>query len=269
MTSKKHIAVIILVVCLSFGVYTPSAHAGIPVIDVSNLLENILNFVENLESAINTYTQIDNQVTQIENQVKGLYYQAQNLQKMDLLHSLSNLAALKSNLARINQLVLTTKALPLQYDQIGNRYDQLYKQVDRNFTAYSGMSLNDMKNSASDILAQTSQASYDAMTAQSMIGDIEGDESDLEDLQNTSDNSEGALDVAQATNDILVLNTSQLMRLQTINAASARLQASQYEEQVQRKLITEADSQSYYSYFNNPSNPLQGGGSGPGFVDFQ
>jgi hypothetical protein len=38
---------------------------------------------------------------------------------------------------------------------------------------------------------------------------------------------------------------------------------------VQRKLITEADSQSYYSYFNNPSNPLQGGGSGPGFVDFQ
>jgi len=119
------------------------------------------------------------------------------------------------------------------------------KQVDRKFTAYSGMSLDDMKNSASDVLAQTSQASYDAMMAQSMIGDIEGDESDLEDLQDTSDNSEGALDVAQATNNILALNTSQLMRLQTITAASARLQASQYEEQVQRKLITEADSQSY------------------------
>jgi len=269
MTTKKYVAVIMLVFCLSFGAYTPKAHAGIPVIDFSNLIESILTFIETLENVINTYTQIDNQITQIENQVKGLYYQAQNLKNMDLKNSLRNLSTLRGNLSRVKQLVLTTKAIPFQYDNVANRYDQLYKKVDKQFLAYSGMTLEELKGQSTDILAQTSEAARDAMLAHGLIVDIEEDGATLEDLLANSDGAEGALEAAQVNNQIMALNTNQLMRLQAINAASARLQASQYEEQVQRRLMTDAETDRYYDYLKNPTNTLDGGGGGPGLVDFK
>jgi type IV secretion system protein TrbJ len=268
--TKKYFAVIIVFVCLSIGVNTPLAHAGIPVIDVGNLVENIISAIESIEEVINTYTAIDNQITQIENQVKSLYNQAKNLQKMDLKNSLRNLGTLRGNLSKVKQLALTTKALPLQAKYLESRYDSIYKRVDKSFNAYTGMSLDELKQSAVDTLAQTSESVYDAMQAQGFLfDDIEEDEETMEDLLANSDDAEGALEATQVNTQMVALNTNQLIRLQTINAVSARMQASKQEEEVQRKLMTEADSDRYYEYLKSPTNTLDGSGDGQGFVDFK
>ena len=130
------------------------------------------------------------------------------------------------------------------------------------------MILAELKVQAAEILTQTSESARDAMMAQGMIVDIEADEGTLEELLANSDAAEGALEANQVNNQLVGLQTNQMMRLQVINAASARLQASQYDEQVQKKLMTEAEADRF-STRKSKDNPLQGGGEGQGFVDFK
>jgi P-type conjugative transfer protein TrbJ len=268
MSMKKFVVIVMTVFCLSFGAYTPKAHAGIPVIDIAGLLEAILTFITTLEEVYASYEQIDNQINQIQNQVRGLEMQAKNLQKMDLAKSLKNISTLRGNMNKIKQLHSTSKAIPLQYDSVLARREQIYKKVDKEYKAYSGSSLAELKGQAAEILTQTSEAARDAMMAQGLIVDIETDEVTLEELLANSDTAEGALEASQVNNQLVALQTNQMMRLQVINAASARLQASQYDEQVQKKLMTEAESDRFNER-KNKDNPLQGGGNGPGFVDFK
>lgn len=268
MSVKKFIVIVMAVFCLSFGAYTPKAHAGIPVIDIAGLLEAILTFITTLDEVASSYEQVANQMLEIENQVKALEMQAQNLQKMDLGNSRKNISTLRGNLNKIKQLHSTTKAIPLQYDSVQARRDQIYKKVDKEYKAYSGSSLAELKVQAAEILTQTSESARDAMMAQGMIVDIEADEGTLEELLANSDAAEGALEANQVNNQLVGLQTNQMMRLQVINAASARLQASQYDEQVQKKLMTEAEADRF-STRKSKDNPLQGGGEGQGFVDFK
>ncbi len=47
------------------------ANAGIPTIDVANIIQTTISAVENVQQVIQLYEQIDNQVNQIQNQVKA------------------------------------------------------------------------------------------------------------------------------------------------------------------------------------------------------
>lgn len=62
------------------------ANAGIPTIDITNIVQTTVSAIENIEQVIQLYEQIDNQINQIENQVKAF----ENLNGDYLKHALLN-----------------------------------------------------------------------------------------------------------------------------------------------------------------------------------
>jgi len=268
MKVKKCAVTILLVFFLSFGAFVPKAHAGIPVIDFASIIQAVMSFITELESVANTYTSIENQVTSITNQVKSLEMQAKNLQNMNLANAFKNLTALRGTFGRVKNLVNSTNAIPFKYNDIQVNYDRLYKRVDKSVNYFSGMSIKELKDSSTDVMSQTSEAVRDAMLSHGMISDIEEDEGSLETLLTNSDAASGELEVSQVNNQLVALNTNQLIRLQSMMAASSRLQASKDAEQIQNKLMSQAETER----FNKPTStndPLQGSGAGPGFMDFK
>jgi P-type conjugative transfer protein TrbJ len=262
---KKTIVVTAMVVFLGLGggVYTPSAHAGIPVIDVANLASTILNFIENLLSEINSVEQIVNQIEGIGNQVKSLENEAKNLANMDLSNSFKNPTSFKTTLFKIKGALYSAKGLPLRYEAMEDKYGKLYKDVG----GYEAGTFDDWSKQAKELQGQTNYAVYDAMKTQGMIEEMESDTENIEDLLKNSDSAQGALEVAQVSNQLGAVNTRQLMRMQTIQSAAYRLQASQIGEEVQRREIAMADHKRVLTGIKSMDDPLKTSPSGEGFKE--
>jgi P-type conjugative transfer protein TrbJ len=83
---------------------------------------------------------------------------------------------------------------------------------------------------AYSVLQSTNDVIYDAMRAQGLVAQIGADTANLQSLMSASQSAQGALAAAQAGNQIAVLNTQQMMRLQQIMAASNQAQTAYYAE---------------------------------------
>lgn len=216
---------------LSLGLAVP-AHAQWTVFDPTNYTQNVLTAARELQ-------QINNQITQIQNQAQSLINQARNLANLPY----SSLQQLQQSITRTQQLLAQAQGIAFNVQQIDHAFQTSYAPAS---TSASSASLI---QGAQQRWQQSVQALQDAMRTQAtVVGNLPTNASQMSMLVTSSQSATGALQAAQAGNQLLALQAQQLAdltaavaaqgRAQALDAAQRQAAASQGQEQLRRFLQT-------------------------------
>ena len=174
------------------------------------------NYVQNVLQAARALEQINNQITSLQNEAQMLINQARNLASLPY----SSLQRLQQSIQRTQQLLAQAQNIAFDVQQI----DQAFQ------TTYGNASL-----SASDqqLIADartrwqnTVGGLQDAMRVQAtVVGNLDTNRTEMSALVGQSQGATGALQAAQAGNQILALQAQQLADLTAVVAADGRARA--------------------------------------------
>jgi len=221
---------------LSLSVAAVPAHAqfGGIVYDPTNYASNVLQAARALE-------QINNQIRQIQNQATSLINQAKNLANLPF----SSLAQLESQVQRTQQLLGQAQRIAYDVQSIDQAFGLKYKSA--NMSASDQSLVSDAKDRW-----QTSVASFeDALKVQAgVVGNIDGNRTTMSQLVTSSQSATGALQAAQAGNQLLALQSQQLSDLTALLAAQGRAQALD----MAQKAAAQAQAQEQMRRFLNQPN---------------
>ena len=173
------------------------------------------NYSQNLLTAARTLEQVNNQILSLQNEAQMLINQARHLTSLPY----SSLQQLQQSIGRTRQLL--GQAQNIAYD---------VQQIDRAFsTTYAPASAN---QSAQSLIAnaqtrwQNSVAGLqDALRIQAtVVGNLDTNRSEMSALIDASQGAAGALEAAQAGNQLVALQAQQLADLTATVAAQGRAQ---------------------------------------------
>lgn len=174
------------------------------------------NYAQNVLQAARALEQINNQITSLQNEAQMLINQARNLASLPY----SSLQRLQQSIQRTQQLLGQAQNIAFDVQQI----DQAFQ------TTYGNASL-----SASDqqLIADartrwqnTVGGLQDAMRIQAgVVGNLDTNRTEMSALVSQSQSATGALQAAQAGNQILALQAQQLADLTAVVAADGRARA--------------------------------------------
>lgn len=193
---------------------TTSAYALI-VFDPTNYGQNVLQAARALE-------QITNQITSLQNEAQMLINQARNLASLPF----SSLQQLQQSVQKTQQLLSEAQNIAFDVQQI----DQAFQ------TTYGSAALSDSDQQliagARERWQNTVDGLQDAMRVQAgVVGNIDTNRTQMSALIGQSQGATGALQAAQAGNQLLGLQAQQLADLTAVVAANGRAQALQSAEQ--------------------------------------
>jgi P-type conjugative transfer protein TrbJ len=193
---------------------TTAAHAFI-VFDPTNYGQNVLQAARALE-------QITNQITSLQNEAQMLINQARNLASLPF----SSLQQLQQSVQKTQQLLSEAQNIAFDVQQI----DQAFQ------TTYGSAALSDSDQAliagARERWQNTVGGLQDAMRVQAgVVGNIDTNRTQMSALIGQSQGATGALQAAQAGNQLLGLQAQQLADLTAVVAANGRAQALQTAEQ--------------------------------------
>ena len=192
---------------LSPMVATP-AHAII-VFDPSNYAQNVLTAARTLE-------QITHQITSLQNEAQMLINQAKNLASLPF----SALQQLQQNVQKTQQLLSQAQGIAFNVQQIDQMFSQKYGNV--------SMSTSDQQlvANARSRWQNTVGGLQDAMRVQAgVVGNIDSNGAQMSALVGQSQSATGALQAAQAGNQLLALQSQQLSDLVAVVSANGRANA--------------------------------------------
>ena len=187
---------------------TAPAHAFI-VFDPSNYSQNVLTAARSLQ-------QITNQITSLQNQAQMLINQARNLASLPL----SSLQQLQQSVQRTQQLLGQAQNIAFDVQQVDKAFQQQYGSV--------SLSASDQQlvTDARSRWQNTVGGLQDAMRVQAgVVANIESGRAQMSALIGASQSATGALQAAQAGNQLLALQGQQLADLTAVVAANGRAQA--------------------------------------------
>lgn len=189
----------------------PPAHAqfGGIVYDPTNYASNVLQAARALE-------QINNQIQSLQNEAQALLNQARNLNPLPL----SQLAELQGQFQRTRQLLGQAQRIAYDVQQV----DQIFSQ------RYAGTNLSGTDEAlVADARSrwETSVGAFqDALRVQAgVVGNLDATRSATDRLVGASQSATGALQAAQAGNQLIALQSQQLADLTALIAAQGRAQA--------------------------------------------
>ncbi|BBE36113.1 P-type conjugative transfer protein TrbJ [Sphingosinicella microcystinivorans] len=183
---------------------------AIPVFDSTNYAQNLL-------IAARTLSQINNQILSLQNEAKMLLNQGKNLSRIDF----PQLDALRERLTDIDRLMGEARGIDFRIDRLDERYRELFPEE------FGGVFRRDQRAArARDQLDSAMAAFRQTMELQNRIADnVKRDTEALGEIAAQSQGAEGALQVAQATNQLLTLAAKQQLQIQQMMAAEYRGQA--------------------------------------------
>lgn len=195
------------------------------------------NYAQNVLTAARALQQVNNQIQQIQNQATSLINQAKNLASLPF----SSIAQLQAQVQRTQQLLTSAQRIAYDVTTIDQEFTRRYKSVD--------LSASD-KSLVDDAQArwQNSVSAFeDSLKVQAgVVANIDGSRTAMNSLVTASQSASGALQAAQAGNQLLALQAQQLADLTAVVAAQGRAQAlesaersaahAQGQEQVRRFL---------------------------------
>lgn len=185
------------------------AHALV-VYDPTNYTQNVLTAARSLE-------QITHQITMLENQALSLANQAKNLTTF----TFPELDALKQTLQKIESLMNQAAKIEFKASGVDSQYTSLYPG-----TYNSSLTMTQQQSAAKSRLDAQVAAYKQTMTVQAQIVEnVASDRDNLSTLATRSQSSEGALQAAQVTNQLLALIAKQQLQLQQLLSAQFRAQA--------------------------------------------
>lgn len=199
-----------LIASLSLMGFAVGARAQFAVIDPANLAQNVL-------SAARALTQVENQLRQLQNEAQMLTNQARNLQSLDF----NTLNRLRSTLATTQRLLDEAEGLAFGLAQVRQQFEDLYPRE------YASVFTRErMLADARENWGRTRAATETALSMQAQATEnFAVDEAVVSDLIGRSQAAAGALQAAQATNQLLALHARQAIQAQQLQIAQDRAAA--------------------------------------------
>jgi type IV secretion system protein TrbJ len=193
------------------------AHGQFAVEDVYVGLQTSITAINSARALVQEAIQIANQVEMIKNQIEMLAYAAANLTKspLQILGNLLNL------IGRYEAILRQAEGIGFLLDDINARFDLVY--------GIFGQPIADVQlalGQLSDLTKEVRRASLTAFQAQAIRDRLLAQQFHLQAALTASEQSAGALAVAQNTNQILGILVDQQASMQQIYAASERLKAA-------------------------------------------
>ena len=190
-------------------ILTEPAYAWRIVYDPSNYAQNVIQAARALE-------QINNQITSLQNEAQMLINQARNLASLPF----SALQELQQSVQRTQQLLNEAQRIAFDVQQIDQAFQTTYGD------AQLSASDQDLIAGARERWENTVAGLQDAMRVQAgVIGNIDTNRTQMSELIGRSQGATGALQAAQAGNQLLALQGQQLADLTAVVAANGRAQA--------------------------------------------
>jgi P-type conjugative transfer protein TrbJ len=202
--------VLVGTVVLALAIALVPAKGQMLVYDPSNHAQNVLQAARALQ-------QINNQITSLQNQTQMLLNQARNLASLPY----SSLQAIEQSLARTQQLLKQAQRLTYDVNQIDQVFQRLYPQ------SYSGSTSSQQLVSDAQARWQNTLAGHhDALRVQAgVVQALDSTRSETGALVSSSQSAEGILQATQAGNQLIALQTRQLVDLTALIAAQSRAQS--------------------------------------------
>lgn len=198
------------------------------------------NYAQNVLQAARALQQINNQITALQNQAQMLVNQARNLTSLPY----SALTELQSSIQRTQQLLGQAQRIAYNVSQIEQAFQTSYGPVS---TTASDQALI----AGAQDRWQTSVAGFeDALKVQAgVVGNLDTTRTQMSALVTSSQSATGALQAAQAGNQMLALQSQQIADLTATVAAQGRAEMledareaeaeAQGQEQFHRFMTTE------------------------------
>ena len=174
------------------------------------------NYAQNLLTATRALQQINNQITSLQNEATMLINQARNLTSLPY----SSLQQLQQSVQRTQQLLSEAQRIAYDVQDIQQAFGARYKGA-----ALTGDHAQMVAN-ANARWEDSVGAFQDALQVQAgVVGNIEGTRTTMDNLVSASQSATGALQAAQAGNQLLALQSQQLADLTAAVAAQGRAQS--------------------------------------------
>jgi len=174
------------------------------------------NYAQNVLTASRALEQINNQIQQLQNQARQLVNEARNLATLPT----SSLAELQGQVRRTQQLLQNAQKIAYDVQSVDQAFARSYRGV--------SMSASDqaLVDGARDRWQTSVGAFEDALKTQAgVVGNIDGVRGTMASLVTASQSATGALQAAQAGNQLLALQSQQLSDLAALLASAERAQA--------------------------------------------
>lgn len=194
------------------------------------------NYAQNVMTAARSLEQINNQIRQIQNQATSLINEARNLTSLPI----STIQTLQSQVDQTRQLLGEAQRIAYDVTDVQQVFNERYKGA-----ALSAGQARMVANA--DARWQDSVGAFeDAMKIQAgIVGNLGATRSSVTTLINASQSATGALQAAQAGNQLLALQTQQLADLTAAIAAQGRAQSLE----AARNAATEAEGRARFKRF--------------------
>jgi type IV secretion system protein TrbJ len=194
----------------AFLVLAFPARAQVIVYDPSNYAQNVLQAARALQ-------QINNQITSLQNQTQMLLNQARNLTNLPY----SALQAIEQKITRTQQLLAQAQRIAYDIGEIDRAFQRAYPQ------SYASSTPARQLIGDAQTRWQNSLAAYqDALRVQAgVVQALDTSRSETNGLVSSSQSAVGMLQASQAGNQLIALQTRQLVDLTALIAAQSRAQS--------------------------------------------
>jgi len=202
---------------LTFGTALGATSIAVPAsAQIGGIVHDPRNYAQNILTAARTLEQINNQIKQLQNQSTSLLNEAKNLASLPT----STLQELQGQVDQTRQLLGQAQRIAFDVKDVQAAFEGRYKGA-----ALSGSSANMVANA--DARWKDSVGAFeDAMKVQAgIVGNLGVTRQSIGTLVGASQSATGALQAAQAGNQLLALQSQQLADLTAAIAAQGRAQA--------------------------------------------
>jgi type IV secretion system protein TrbJ len=181
------------------------------------LVHDPSNYAQNVLQAARALQQINNQITSLQNQTQMLLNQARNLASLPY----SSLLAIEQSIGRTKQLLKQAQRLAYDINQIDTTFQRNYPQ------SYAGSTSSQQLLSDAQARWQNALAGYhDALRVQAgVVQALDTTRTEIGPLVSSSQSAVGILQATQAGNQLIALQTRQLLDLTALIAAQSRAQS--------------------------------------------
>ncbi|HEY9554620.1 P-type conjugative transfer protein TrbJ [Allosphingosinicella sp.] len=206
-------------VSVGIGIPASSASAQITVFDPTNYTQNML-------SAARALQQINNQIQSLQNQAAMLTNMAKNLSRIDF----SELSKLQRTLRETNRLMARAEGIEFDASQVEAQFRRLFPQG-----VPQGDSSEHIAAAQARLDTARSALRHTLGVQAQVVGNVRADAEALTAIVSRSQSADGALQVAQATNQLLALAAKQQFQIQSMMAAQYRAEAIERARRIQAK----------------------------------